>query len=421
MAMINPCTPGNVVANTGSECDEAMLYTKQIWFMDPSVKWTATDLLDFTTFLNTKRHANGSSRFTPVFGSGLPVRGITDSNEADVLETFEDGTKRKVRYGMFERTFMTDKGGLCYAQNLMKLGSRLAFIEVDENQKVLMMQNLDGTYSGVPTNLSYSPVPELANLKTVYKNKLLINFNPLDYITKGKIVKGDATEDILSLQGLIESIVYRAATETNSGSTPATGGYTIVKGATNDTIDVQVSGKSISGGPVVQTVSESTDTLLATKVKNAINAATATNGGYSAANTAGALTITAPAGLGATINTVQATAVIVGTITTTTPLAFSGGVTGTLVLKLGVKTECAETDLIAKYGTTLVTATNFVIYNSAGVAVSISAASIVSGIANISIPYLSGKYTLGLAPSATLFAAGIIGYDCNDKQTITVS
>lgn len=421
MALVNPCLPANAAVNTGSECDDAMGYSRQMWLMPATLKWTATDELNFDSYLDTQRHAPAATRVYPIFGIAVPVRSITDANEADVLEIFEDGSKNLVRRGMYSRTFLTDKGGLCLAQHLMRINRSLAFIEVDADNQVNRQINSDGTRSGFPVNLVYSPSPDLANLKTVFHNKLMLDFNPLDYIGKGGIVKGDATEDILSIIGLLDVTLYEAAAKVSSGATAATGGFTIVLGATNDTIDTKVSGVSISGGPVIQTASETTATLLAAKVKTAINAATATNGGYTANNAAGVLTITGPLGLGATINTIQATATIVGTITTTTPVAFAGGVTGTTILKLGIKTSCSETDLIAKYGVTLVTIANFAITNAAGTAIVISLASIVAGIANLTIPYINGTYSGNLAAAATLKAAGVVGYEGVTPAAITIT
>lgn len=207
MAMINPCNLALTTVNTGSECDSAMKYTRQLWAMPATNSWTNTDLLNFTAYLDTLRHATGATRAYPIFGNNVPIKSITDSNEADVLETFEDGSKALVRRGMFGRMFLTNKGGLLLAQKLYQINPNLAFIEVDEDNKVAMMTNSDGTYSPFPVNLLYAPLPELANLKTAYHNKLMIDFSGEFYIRRGKILANDGTEDILSLKGLINSQV----------------------------------------------------------------------------------------------------------------------------------------------------------------------------------------------------------------------
>lgn len=215
MAMINPCDQDVATVNTGSECDDAMLATRMLFLMDSSVTWDDTDLLDFTAFLKNGIHAAGKARIYPLLGNKAPVRSITDANEADVTEQMEDGSKQFVRYGMYNRTFMTDKGGLCLAQHLMRVSSSLGFIEVDADQKVNMYSNGDGTYKAFPVNLIKGMAPELANLKTVYKNKLMLDYNPAIYIPKQKIVQGDSTEDILNLVGLLDTRVAQG-TGTNS-------------------------------------------------------------------------------------------------------------------------------------------------------------------------------------------------------------
>lgn len=421
MALVNPCSTGTS-KNTGSECKNAMEATGMIVAMPVTEVWTAADELDFTTFMQTKLCAAPGQRWYPFGGKYQKISGITDANEADVLETQEDGSTDYVRPGMMNRTFMTTKGGECLAQALAALNKGYGFIEIDQKGKVKRMENADGTFSPFPTNLIYGPTPELANFKTVFKNKLYLSFSKVDYIENGGMKASDDSESILSLRGLYDVKILSAAAAVSSGGTAATGGYTIVKGATNDTIDVKVNGVSISGGPVIQTSSESTDTLLAAKVNAAITAHSSTNGGYTGGNTAGALTITAPVGLGATINAVQATATVVGTISTTTPVPFAGGVTGTTILKLFVKTDCAETDLIALYGSTLAVIANFLV-TKLGVTITPSLISIdvTTGAIFLTIPRVNGTYIVNLAASATLLAAGIVGYEGTKPLTVVIS
>lgn len=210
MALVNPCSLEETISNTGSECDDAMLATRQLFMMHPDKTWLAADEANFTGWLNTQLHAAGAARIYPIFGYGAPVRSITEANEADVLESFDDGAKQLVRRGMMNRTFMTDKGGLCLAQHLFRINRNMSFIEVDEEGKVLRKINADGTRAGFRTNLGYSPTPELATFKTTFKSKLMLDFSPNEYIGQGGIAKGDSTEDILSLIGLIDSAVVKA-------------------------------------------------------------------------------------------------------------------------------------------------------------------------------------------------------------------
>lgn len=204
MAMLNPCDLDSIIVNTGSECDDAMLATRQLYMMLPTFSWTDEDEADFTGFLQTAIQAHN---VFPIFGDAAPIRSIVDANEADVIEQMEDGSKSFVRRGMMGRTFSTDKGGLCLVQHLFQLNKTMSFIEVDEDQKVIRQRNADDSLSGFPSNLAYSPTPDLATFKTVFKPKFMLDFSPNNYIKKGEIVKGDATEDILSLTGLIDAEV----------------------------------------------------------------------------------------------------------------------------------------------------------------------------------------------------------------------
>lgn len=134
-----------------------------------------------------------------------------------------------------------------------------------------------------------------------------------------------ATADGASLA--ITTVAQDTVNTSPVAGTRASGTETItVIGADGDTIDPKVNAVTLVAAPVAKTSSESTVTLLAAKIAAAITAAVGSNGGYTATNTAGAITILGPLVLGATLNTITPTATIVGTITAT-HAAFSGGVT----------------------------------------------------------------------------------------------
>lgn len=209
--LINPCDLNVAPSNTGIDCSAAMKASAMIIVMPHGTKWTDTDITtagSFTSFLNSKISAAPSLRWYPIFGNNAPIASITESNESDVLETLDDGSQSFIRYGMYNRTFVTTKGGLSLASHLMSLrGSQYDFIEVDIIGQVATMQNADGSYSGFPVNLMYAPASELANLKTTFKNKFMLSFSPKTYIQSGKIFASDATEDILSVTGLKDTQV----------------------------------------------------------------------------------------------------------------------------------------------------------------------------------------------------------------------
>lgn len=430
--LINPCNVNGQPVNTGSDCNAAMKATALIFLVPVGDKWTKADIVaagSFTAFALARCHAAPSKRWFPIFGTSAPVRNITDTKEADVLETMEDGSVQFIRYGMYNRMYLTTQGGLALAQSLMNVPNRFSFVDVDIIGQVQNYVNPDGSYSGIPTNLVYGPAPELANLKTSYKNSFYLSFSPNVYIKKAQIFQSTQDEDVLSVRGLFDSIAYQgAANAAPVGGTRAQGGFTIVKGNTADTIDVKVNGISISGGPVIQTGTETTDTLLAAKVAAAITAAVAANGGYTAVNAAGVLTVSAPLNLGAPINGTQPTATVVGTITGSTVLVpFAGGVTGTIIIKVSIKTRVAETDLVDQYGVTLVNAADLLVTNSAGAAIVPTVFSItpatpsVPAIANLTVPYLKDTLSITGAPPAVLFAANMQGFEIISPAVVIVS
>lgn len=211
MSLINPCNLNVAPSNTGSECSDSMKASAMIIMVPKSAKWTDADITNagsFTAFVETKIHAAFGSRWYPIFGTNTPISSITESNESDVIETQEDGSKSFIRYGYYNRTFVTTEGGLCLAAHLMAFrGFNYAFIEVDITGQVIMMQNADGSYSGFPTTLAYAPASMLANLKTAYKNQFMLSFSPLTYVQKGKVFGTDDTENILSVVGLLDTAV----------------------------------------------------------------------------------------------------------------------------------------------------------------------------------------------------------------------
>lgn len=113
-----------------------------------------------------------------------------------------------------------------------------------------------------------------------------------------------------------------------SDGTGATGaGFTVTAiGAVGDTIAVSVAEVygTVALGTYTKVSGDTTVTLVATGITNAINAGT-TDHGYVAANTAGVLTITAPKRMGKFLNTTTVTTVITGTMTVGTSTNWSSG------------------------------------------------------------------------------------------------
>jgi hypothetical protein len=220
MALKLPCAAGNAPKNTGIDC-AAKLGASALYLMVPiSATWTDADEADFLTFIQGKIHADAGQRWYPLFGKNAPIRTITDAKENDVLQTFDDGSTALVRLGMYARTFLTDAGGLAFAQALQSFNNngRWAFIEVDKQNQVLRKKNNDGTYSGIPLNLAYAVTPSLATLKDVFQNAFYLNFDPTYYIGQSVISQSD--ENLVSnVSGLINAEVVTAAPPTATSLT----------------------------------------------------------------------------------------------------------------------------------------------------------------------------------------------------------
>jgi hypothetical protein len=120
-----------------------------------------------------------------------------------------------------------------------------------------------------------------------------------------------------------------------SDETQAVGVYTIsTVGATGDSITLNFAEptKTVTLGSYVKLSTDTTVTAVATALVSAINALTNSHG-YTASNTAGAISITARKGLGIYPNTgTPLTATIVGTIAGSVTTAFSGGVASKLAV-----------------------------------------------------------------------------------------
>lgn len=138
----------------------------------------------------------------------------------------------------------------------------------------------------------------------------------------------------VKLVGSVEEAENAGILNTYADGTASTGTVTITAvGADGDTINVKVVAIDESAntatydlGTYTKVTADSTVTLVATAIKNIINAGTYSHG-FSATNASGAITITAPKRFGTYLNTsVSPTVTIVGTATATTAAFASGTV-----------------------------------------------------------------------------------------------
>lgn len=212
--LINPCNLKLNTSNTGIECQSALSVTAMFIWGPISARFTDADITtagSFTDLVREKSHAASASRWFPMFGFAAPIISITENNESDVVETLDNGSSVFVRYGMYNRTILTNKGGLCFAAHLMNFPDQYGFLEVDQQGKVQVYQVSPGVYSFIPVNMVKGLGPTLATFSTVYKNRLMISFDPTAYVLQGKIFASDSTENILGSKGLIDTEVLTGA------------------------------------------------------------------------------------------------------------------------------------------------------------------------------------------------------------------
>ena len=213
-ALVKACNVAASIKNTGIECSAAMGATAMIIAVPAGLKWTTGDLADFVGYISEQSHAAASARVYPLFGNNAPIRIIGNNDEDDVTETYDDGFINFVRSGFANRTFTTDKGGLCYAKALRSfLNAGYSFIEVDKSGQVIMKLNEDGTYSGFAANLG-GKTPTGADFKSTYKNRFQLSYDPTTYINQGEIFTG--AEGLLDLMGLIDFEISSAAAATTT-------------------------------------------------------------------------------------------------------------------------------------------------------------------------------------------------------------
>lgn len=214
-AIIKACNIVNTPKNTGKRCDTSMIATAMLIAVQSGLKFTLTDLQDPVGWLTTLIH---QKKAFPLFGQKAPIREITNDTAPDVIVELDDGLKVFLRYGLYNRTFATTSGGLCYAEALQSfLNSGYDIIEIDQAGQMLARDNKDaaGTFSPLLTDFMYSPAPVLPDFKTTpYKNRFSYSFTPLELVQNGIIFKG--AQALLSMMGLIDAKITKAAAATTT-------------------------------------------------------------------------------------------------------------------------------------------------------------------------------------------------------------
>lgn len=212
MAILKACSVVNAVKNTGKECDVSMVATAMIIAVPRSYTFNDTNLADPDAWLDGLIHGNVGARAYPLFGQNAPIRTISNDQVGDILVEMDDGLKVFLRYGLYNRTFETTSGGICYAKALQSLNkSGYSIIEIDQQGQMLCRDNGNGTYSGLIVDFMYSPSPILADFKnTPFKSRFQYSFSPVELVGNGIILEGATS--LLDKMGLIDAKPVAVAT-----------------------------------------------------------------------------------------------------------------------------------------------------------------------------------------------------------------
>lgn len=213
MAIVKACNITNSPKNTGKQCDTAMVATAMLIAIQRGIEFDDTDLEDPVAWLDQLIHEH---KAFPLFGLAAPIRTIQNESEGDQIVTLDDGLRVFLRYGLYNRTFETTSGGLCYASALQSfLNSGYDIIEIDQLGQMLARKNSNGTYSGIFADFLFAPSPILADFKTTpYKNRFSYSFSPVELVNNGIIFK-DA-QALLSSLGLLDTVFSQAAAATTT-------------------------------------------------------------------------------------------------------------------------------------------------------------------------------------------------------------
>lgn len=195
--------------------------------------------------------------------------------------------------------------------------------------------------------------------------------------------------------------------------TPATTTVTVTNIGTNgDVVNLQ---SAAADGSNVNTIAnytkvsgDTTTTLVATAIAAAINAATSTNGGYTATSSGAVVTVNAPAGLGVTGNGLQ----VIVSSTNSTPMAFTvlnTGFTGGVTAAAATSGTSATTNQTINFGN------NYSGTNTVGLTVNLAVYVPGSGTYLLNVPNF---YTIQSSDTTPAALANSIGNAMANNSTI---
>jgi hypothetical protein len=207
MALIKALSASTRLNNTGNLGGAALGPSKMFFALPPNLV-IPSGTTDIVVYMKAQIHAASASRVYPLFGYSAPLWDVTNNNGQNITETSNyTGEIDFIRTGANNRTYITkaDGRGFAFANALNSFrNSGYAFMDIDSTGLYLLVQNSDGSYSGVPAlymgGEGFQPATGTTNAKIQFS----LAFDP-DAYASGTVFQGGL--GLLNLKGLQDAKV----------------------------------------------------------------------------------------------------------------------------------------------------------------------------------------------------------------------
>lgn len=206
--------------NTGVECSAALGTDNTHILIPRGTRWAQSDVDtagSWMEFFESKLHANGVSRWFALGNSAsFKISDIQDSTQDATYETLPDGTETFLKGAIYNRTYVSLKGGFCLAEKLIAMSTDWDLVIIDDIRQFGVKKYSNGDFSGIPIQSFKGLDPTPANYTAAYKNRWKISMTAADYVS-ATVYKLDEDEDIALLKGLVDAEVTESATPNTTG------------------------------------------------------------------------------------------------------------------------------------------------------------------------------------------------------------
>lgn len=212
----SPCATTG--ANTGFDnCGLDMQAICGMFILQPGTTFSLLEISTEANFLLAIKSKSIAST-----GRLYPLTDLVISNdgtEASVVQTYNNGAKRKVRNGAFDLTFDLLKGGKCLIDRLMQGfdGRDWDVLLYDVAGQMLVVKNTDGTLSGLSLNLFDVLTSKLNDGTKSTQNAVHINADGGKFSATQIFKFTTGLNSILSIKGLM-NVSLAGTRTTNVGS-----------------------------------------------------------------------------------------------------------------------------------------------------------------------------------------------------------